>query len=243
MTDNDEYEVHPLDRDYSSDQQTKPTEKSWHATEMPYDNGVRKAGVMILIGGLILVFLTAIAISNLRGNTSAETLAGVVNRIGMVVMLVGAITIVVAYRLGQIKRLAGFSQKIDISGQYSSLVVWNVVGFLVSSVAIFLTPSVIGSGVTVAVLKFFCTLFFCMMVTIGIWHRGFMRAYGIAAATATFFTVYFGGWFTFTGRTGGDFRAMLLVNVAIILMSAVICSGYVLKLESITKPAGDRSRD
>ncbi|NND99819.1 MAG: hypothetical protein HKN47_21065 [Pirellulaceae bacterium] len=245
MTD-DEYDIHPLDRDYSSDDQPQSRRLSQIATELPYDPKWRRFGVAGLAGGLIVVFLSAIAISNLQGIRPAESIAYGVNRLGMFVMLVGAVLIVLAYRLPYLRGKnypERFASLFRQPGSYVGLLQATALGYAAVAVLSFLVPATVGSTTGAMLLNFLCTLLFGFMITVAIWHRGFLRAFGVTVAAGVFFQLNFSGWFSYSLVTSGNFnfRPVLLGNLAIVLVSGLICAGYVCLLER--KQQGDSDRD
>lgn len=87
----DEYEVHPLDKDYSVPQ--PPPRKIALTGEMK----LRRGGVGIFGFGFLLTFLAAIMITNFPA-TWMERLGSEVHRMGMIGILIGGIVIVASYR-------------------------------------------------------------------------------------------------------------------------------------------------
>ena len=93
------YDVHPLDRDYSDTDLPKAKSRPIVSKEVGYDVRIRKFGIFLGAGGLIVVLLTAIALSNTRGASAAESIASGLNQLGKLTMLAGGLAIVVAYRV------------------------------------------------------------------------------------------------------------------------------------------------
>ena len=99
--DEEEYEIHPLDRDYS--EPTPARRRSKIATSVDYHRGIRAAGVMIFAAGFFAVFVTAVFQNQASGNVSAERFATMLHRLAMVIILVGGVTVFAAYRLPESK--------------------------------------------------------------------------------------------------------------------------------------------
>ena len=95
---NEEPEIHPLDRDYSSDHLPKPSRRAIIAKKFAYKPSTRVTGVVFFTAGLLMLILSGIVTVNVPGNSSAETIASGAQRISMFVMLFGAIVILGAYQ-------------------------------------------------------------------------------------------------------------------------------------------------
>ena len=94
--DEEEYEIHPLDRDYS--EPTPARSRSKIATSVDYHRGIRSAGVMIFAAGFVAVFLTAAFQNQASDDVSTERLASNLHRFAMVIILIGGVTVFAAYR-------------------------------------------------------------------------------------------------------------------------------------------------
>ena len=104
MSVDDEYEIHPLDRDYSDDGLPKSRRKPQIQRKLPYDPKMRFNGVITFLFGYTTLVISAIVMTRSRGFTTSETVSSVTHKIGMYIMLFGAILVMAAYRSDQSKR-------------------------------------------------------------------------------------------------------------------------------------------
>lgn len=233
------YDVHPLDRDYSSAGQAP------RKSDIEFHPKLRFIGAAVFAAGLITIFLAAIVLGGVRGSGRIETFASNVHRLGMILILVGGIMIVVAYRIPHFAtksfRLPDGTIKWDLLQSYRALVMWNVIGFLAIAIASRLYISLASPALYLFLLQAPLTIACAFMVTLSIWHRGIIRGYAIGVLTAIPASLIFLG--VFGGRYWGGFgsyQTLLLGTVAIVLISGLACAGYVHLLESAQSAEKDR---
>ncbi len=228
----DDQDVHPLDRDYSVPTQT-PSEVA-----LSYDPKLRKLGTITFAAGLIVMFLAAVVISNFVGNRSVEFFASIAHRLGMVLGLIGAILVVAAYRWEQLKNLLqsadGQKRRLPGGSPLAILCGLNVLGFAVVAVVAYALAGLQTPMMYYVVFNGITSLLCALMVTIAIWHRGFIQAYAIGVLVPLLLNVFsglfsFGGGFA-GGFAGNDFRALVLTNLAIYQVCGLVCGAYVFLL-------------
>jgi hypothetical protein len=227
----DEYEIHPLDRDYSAPVAPTPNRRG----DVLYHVQLRKIGIGGFATGFLTVVLAGILVTNSPGGTWMESVGSAVHRFGMILILLGGVVFIVAYRLPHVKgklRLPDGSFQWSLKQSYWALVIGNLIGFLAVALASRLSPSVNSPEVYVFFVSGSLTISCALMVTVVVWHRGFIRAYAIGVLVAILFngisTLFMMGRFW-----QGSGTALLLANLAIILLSGLACGGYVCLLESV----------
>ncbi|WP_145417714.1 hypothetical protein [Planctomycetes bacterium K23_9] len=244
MDEEELYEIHPLDRDYSSDATAnenaastsrkkfgKPAARASRiAKELPYLPRLRYYGAWGLLGGLLILLLSGIAVSNFRANTLGETLAGFVNRLSMFVMLAGGIAIVVAYRFPAIAdSMSGSTVTLSKNKRaFVSLLIYTTIGYLAVVALVSVVP-VRGSTLPIYVFNGLGTLLFALMITLAVFYDGPVRAFGIAVTAGLYFNFQITGWIVYNsfGTGAGDLRLAMLINLAIILTSGLVCAAVV----------------
>ncbi len=243
MDDSEPAEIHPLDRDYSDDANESPkrkfgvgklgrhnptARKSQLSSDVPYAPKLRTFGAWGLLGGMLVLFLSSVAVSNAPPNSPSESIAGGINRISMFVMLIGGLAIVVAYRL---PHLQGHVSSINkpkrplIDSTFRSLLFWNVIGYiaiaLLVAMSTFLTPGgmLLGAALSTMLFAYCASLAFC--------STGIMRTYGIAVVAAMIFNLQFGSWAAAISYSNQSILVAFMVNFAIILGSGLFCAAVV----------------
>jgi hypothetical protein len=112
------------------------------------------------------------------------------------------------------------------------LVVWNVAAFIALVLATILLHEISFSRTYWYVLRVLLTFVLAMIVTVVVWHRGFVRAYAIGLLVGLVVNG-FGGVISMAGRYGGsDARAFMIGNLAIAMICGLLCAGYVRLLET-----------
>jgi hypothetical protein len=233
------YEIHPLDRDYSS-----PTQPP-RIPAIEFHPKVRRIGATVFAAGFLTVFLAAILLGNVRGSGLMESIASGVHRAGMVLILVGGILVILAYRLHQLKgisiRLPDGKIQWNVMQSYRALVLWNVVGFLVIVPILHLLQSIRSPVFYFLIFNGMLTLVCGFLATVAIWHRGFIRAYAVGVLVSLLlrghnpFLFSFNGW----GGTAGV-QFLPAISLAITLITGLVCGGYVCLLESASSRKTDR---
>lgn len=225
----DLYEVHPLDRDYSSS--TPPA----RGVAIEYDEKFRRIGVVIFAAGFITVFLMAVFLGNVRGNDRLESIAGGIHRLGMILILVGGLVIIVAYRLPQLRgqTMPKGLVRWDAAVSFHGLISWNVIAFLFLVPASYLVQQIQSPAVYFMVFSGTISIFSAFLATVAVWHRGHLRGYALGVLVPLVllgnqpFMYGSVGW----GRGAGT-NHLLTVSLAIMLLSGLLCAGYVAWLEA-----------
>jgi hypothetical protein len=224
---NEDDEVHPLDRDYSV-----PTQTDAEA-DLTYNPQLRKTGTITFVVGLIVMFLAAIVISNFVGNRSVEFFASMAHRLGMVLGLIGGMLVVAAYRWQQLKGLLQGAHGKRLAVGSSPLAVLcgaNVLGFACIAVIGYALTGIRTPMVYYVVFNGLTSILCALMVTLAIWHRGFIQAYAIGVLVPLLLNI-FSGLFSFDGGYWvSDGRSLVLINLAIYLVCGLVCGAYVFLL-------------
>jgi hypothetical protein len=238
----DEYDndVHPLDRDYSNPSESLPR------SGMNFDPQWRRRGAVVFGVGLALMFMSAIVLSNVSQNSTIEAVGSFGHRAGMFVGLLGGLIVVAAYRWEQIKSFIE-SAKSD-RGQptnrpFITLFVLNLVAFGLIAMLAYVAHNIRSEWMIFFLYRGLSLVMCAFMVTLVIYHRGFLRAYGVGvlvplglnAINSTYMLNMIYG----AGRMGTrdwNSRAMFLSNYGVYLVSGLICAGYVMLIE---KPKSD----
>jgi hypothetical protein len=240
MDDNDD-QTHPLDRDYST---TVATQSQGPVASHP---SLLRTGVTVFAAGFIAVLLGGILVSNSPGNTWSETIGSFVHRAGMILILVGAVTIILAYRWAQLASLirsAISATRISGMHAYVTLLFWNVVAYVTFVLLFYLVWLSRSPSVMFLFFNAMVTISFAFMITLTVWHRGFVRAYAIGVLASIVLNVLT-GLIGFNGQYWrGDGGFLMLAHLATILICGLVCGGYVCLLESCGSPAnGDANRE
>lgn len=229
----DESEIHPLDRDYSKPVDLPPEQSG-------YDPKIRLMGFAGIVAGFVTILISAIMVGAGRGSTALESFGSTLHRFGMILILVGAVLVIVAYRIMQLKQaksLIGGNVKLR-RGSFGILVVVNIVAFLVYTLLIYLSQE-LGSGTTSYLLfNGVLTLTFAMLLTVAVQHKGFIRAFAVGTLSA----LVINSFFMLAGRGaiyGLDYTLFLIGQTLLIQVTGLICAGYVYILEGVN----DRDKD
>ncbi len=95
--DDPDYEVHPLDRDYSEvESASRPMLK------MPEGN-IHRAGILVFLTGFVTLLVTAVLLGIFRGSGPLETFGSYAHRFAMLMILLGGILILVGLRIRSLK--------------------------------------------------------------------------------------------------------------------------------------------
>ena len=95
--DDPEYDVHPLDRDYS-----EPEEVAKKPKELTSEEQLRRFGVAVFGTGFGILLIVALVLGSVQRSGWVESFGSTMHRFGMVLILVGGILIIVSYRLNQV---------------------------------------------------------------------------------------------------------------------------------------------
>lgn len=139
-----------------------------------------KLSVVLLIVGSVVAFLAAVAAGNARPNSALEKTGTVVNRLGVVAMLISFCGILVAYRIPRLKKFAMRTGPLHwFESGFVNLIVFNVFAAgVLWGLLCFLAP-IVGTGGTIAVASSVVVIYASLLATMVVWHRGYLRAYAI----------------------------------------------------------------
>ena len=178
--DDPDYEVHPLDRDYSeAEPESNPMLK------MP-EGKVHRAGIIIFLIGFVALIVTAGLLGIFRGSGPLETFGSYVHRFAMVMILSGGILILVGLR---IRSLELFNRpKGLVSGHgiptLGILLVVNIIAFI----ALYTTMNLIFANASMkgfsALISGAFTVFAGLMGVVAVHHRGAVRGFAIGVLAA-----------------------------------------------------------
>ena len=195
-------------------------------------------GIFVFAAGFITVFLSAVFLSNVRPGTVLETFGSVINRLGMVIILVGGLTIILAYRWFWLQNLMSGGLPVMDSGHrrrrmtFSALTVWNIGVYVGLVFAVLALHEISSIEVYLFVVRGALTLLFAMCVTIIVWHRGFVRAYAIGLLVGLVLNSFASLATMASGFWQGDGRSIMLINLSIAMLTGLVCAGYVRFLEA-----------
>lgn len=220
---NQKGEPHPLDDDALNEDALDSANSFW-TSETPSSESraykpLLKPGTIFLIGGAIVAFLAGVLATNASARSTAENVGSFVNRLGVGAMLIGAVCILLAYRIDYLKRLP-FDTSRWLLSSFSLLVAANLIVLaLVWGGISLLLPQ------TVAMVNYFyITIFSGLLVTMFIWHKNFLRAYAVGALTAYLPMGLIAMWGLPRGANSGVFFG---VSISLIMLTGIVCAGYV----------------
>ncbi|MGB0597367.1 MAG: hypothetical protein ACPGLY_11815 [Rubripirellula sp.] len=179
--DDPDYEVHPLDRDYSEvESVSRPRLK------MPEGN-VHRAGIFIFLTGFVTLLVTAGLLGIFRGSGPLETIGSYGHRLAMIMILGGGILILIGLRIRSMKLFkhrkgSGLTSRI---AAVAILLAVNVVVLVVLYVAINLFRINLNQS-SLIVYSVINTVFLALMAMVAVYHRGVMRGFAIGVLTAAF---------------------------------------------------------
>ena len=223
-------EIHPLDADdpFSDAPQHRPKK---HVAYEP----LLRYSIRVLIVSVAIVFLSGLAAGNASPNSDMENVSLFLNQLGMLAMLGAFCSILLAYRLPQIKKLRmKMIEQPKFGGALTILLIANAVyvGLAtvgLSSIAAFSAP------LASVILMFGNTMIAGFFTTMIWWHGGFLRAYAIGALTSLAPSYLMGCVFVMSpfGRRFGFMQfAPLLLAVIVPPVTGVLCALYVYVLDS-----------
>jgi hypothetical protein len=223
--------------------------------ELPEDvnRPLLKSSIIALSVGFAIAFLAGVASSNAPPNSRLEIVGSMVNRLGVFVMLVAFCLILLAYRIRHIRKLTfRVSNQRWFESGYAALVVFNL--FLIGGIwcLVYVTSAWPGPG-NVLLAFGFGIVYIALMVTMVIWHTGYLRAYAVGALTASCIIVYSGAptvWAVGPAfrRGASSFPLWSFGTIAtFVVVSGTLCAGYVylllhagLRRENKTADSTDR---
>ena len=223
MNSDPEYDIHPLDRDYS---EPPPAERK---RELSSQERIRRFGVIIFAGGLAVVVLAAIALGVFRGSGPIEGFGSAMHRFGMIAILVGGVMIVTSYRLSALSAgLSGKGTGFRVSlGSFALLVLINAIAYALLA-GLSTLRSVNGSPIFLAMLYQALITCVCgLLVTMIVWHRGMLRAYAIGALIALVVNIFGFQMVLSMGMPSRAYSQFYLGSLASIPITGLFCAGYV----------------
>lgn len=174
-----EYDVHPLDRDYS-EPEAKP--KRWPG--MP-DSPLHRAGVIIFSIGFVSLLVTAAILGVFRNSGWVETFGSYVHRFAMVMILVGGLLILIGIRVKSLpirralRRPKGIAATLAAGHGLGLLLLINVAGFLMVQgllqvVRVSFSPQAVGFAYSTLMM-----VLTALMALAALIHRGIVRGYAV----------------------------------------------------------------
>lgn len=182
------------DDDPLSDQERQQPEKTASSKALRFS-------LFVVGAALVSILLTAIAANNSAPSSSQERLALGINQVARVILLLGFVGVLVAYRLTQIKTLLdripgpsigkaeptsdGFEQtgnKQEKSGMLS-LTMTTIIGLFVLWGLMFALSEAIGPT-SMMVFEGIQIIFIAIMVTLGVYSQGIIRGFAIGSVSA-----------------------------------------------------------
>ncbi len=231
---NDElYETHPLDRDYSAPVQAKAKLRT--ATTIPFYPLLRRIGIIVFAVGFFTVLIAAVTLSNTQGGL-LESIGSSFHFIGMVLILVGGVLFIAAYRLPHLTGTFHMPNKKRgwrLRGSYLSLVLWNGAALIAIPIAAYLGQHLLPQAIFGLIGQAVLTFTLALAIVVIVWRRDFIRAYAIGAFVASVVTSFSSVMFMSVGfrRAPDGFGLLLIGNFATILVCGLLCAGYVRMIE------------
>lgn len=205
--------------------------------------------VIFAVASFLVSLVGSVVENNAVGNPSLESTAIAVNRSGMLGMLAGCIGVFVAFRTPSLltTRPEGVRQQVRWSAWWR-LMFWNIVGYLFFAVGLFVI-GVFTQGVAIYFSGFPITVGLALLVVMAIWHEGVIRAYAIGVLSSFFiqlpvtlpwlWSIPFSGGGPYAYRSytlsSSDISNRIFLMIAglvlFVLVTGLICSGYVALLE------------
>lgn len=233
MADNDEYEIHPLDRDYSDEGNKAQSKAKSNLPNSPasYLPGLRSRGAFLFFGGLISLVLTMIVLANI-GASQWESTVSTINRISALVMLLGGGLIVLAYRLPALQKMAEKHASwltLPAQGSVTWLIMDNVVLFVALYLMSFaLDPS---SATTGRIWGLVFMVLLPLAINMIVFHRGIVRAYaiGVIGGIPVYFvlSMFLGIFHGYRRSNSMSGTAAALTAIGALMASGIVSACYV----------------
>ena len=239
------------DDDPLSDQEREPPQKTASSKALRFS--------LFVVGGAILaILLTAIAANNAAPNSSQEQLALGINQAARVVLLLGFVGVLVAYRLTQIKKLfdripvpsasnprlvgdgSGTTPSKPAKSGMLSLIITTIVGLIVLWGLMFTLSEALGPT-SMLIIEGIQVIFIAVMVTFSIYCQGLIRGFAIGSVSALIASRFESlsalqsmiGFYPYQ-QPGGIKRTLLtyaLSKLTIACIAGLICAALVLLIE------------
>jgi hypothetical protein len=238
--DDPDYEVHPLDRDYSEvESVSRPMLK------MPEGN-VHRAGIFIFLTGFVTLLVTAGLLGVFRGSGPLETIGSYGHRLAMLMILGGGILILIGLRIRSMKLFkhrkgAGVTSRV---AALATLLAVNVVVLVLVYVVINLFRINL-TRTSLTAYSAINTVFLALMAMVAVYHRGMMRGFAIGVLTAAFlgsngFSAY--SIYTFGGSRPSGAFSYLFQRLLMLQFCGMLCACYAAFAE-LKRDSRDESAD
>lgn len=232
---NESSATHPLDRDDELDSddagnQSEPFAKLENRPASAAHKMLRPAviGLCVCFG---LAFLSGVMAANAQPRSFTENSAAVVNRLAVIGMLIAFCCILVAYRIPYLKRLRlperaallRSAQEMNLYAANTILlaIVWTIVLMFTSALGPVL--AILGSGLLL--------IYVALLVTMVIWHTGYLRAYAVGSLSALVALIYSGtaNMWMYSSNLRGTALSAWPVGAALtfVVLAGIICATYV----------------
>ncbi|MGI9473239.1 MAG: hypothetical protein ACR2NZ_16985 [Rubripirellula sp.] len=218
-----EYEIHPLDRDYS---QPVPKTKSRRRTG---DGALIRLGAFGFGAGFMVLLGAAIAVSYSTPGGPLETVGSYLHQFGMVIILVAGISVIVAYRAPKVRAMvrSGTYRVPPMNMTYGRLVFLNVGAFVLLIGFSAAMTEAFSSYMVYLSLTTLLSLLASWMIVLIVWHRGFVRGYAIGVLSGLVFNGVF-GLIAANGPFWGIRGATILAtHLGLIQVCGLFCAAYV----------------
>lgn len=193
-----------------------------------------KLGLWVVVVSFVILFISAVVTSAAPPNSSLESAGSAINSWSGFALLIGFSCILVAYRLPHVKPQAQYvGQFVRVGANYQILVGANVLGYF-AIVVLSIWPVLVPSLQPLFVFLFlvFAPVSIGLLVTVAIWHTGYLRAYAVGVLSALFFLLFAVPLIVVLAfnlgirpiSVGILYTAVLLGAV---LLSGLVCAGYV----------------
>lgn len=233
---------HPLDRDDAEDAISSKRPPAAARAHQP----LLRASVKVVIGSFAVCFVAGLISVNAAPNSTLESIASTAHRLGLIALLIAFCAILVAYRLPQlnqnsIPRKRPMPRDRLFGPGFAALVALNVLGSIMA-LGVLLSFSIWLGPLLVGLFTYLSAISAGLLVTIAIWHSGYLRAYAIGTLAVLVMSTQSSGMsFLYMASMSGSMRAMsnpwpLAIQILIAPFTGVLCAGYVCLLEHMRKP-------
>ena len=193
-----------------------------------------RLGTRVSIVGFIVLFISAVVTAAAPPNSSIEIVGSRLNYWSGAALLVGCCAILVAYRIPHLKptalRLGRWSHG---SPGFRTLVGANLLGyFLVVAVLALLFSAPALRSVIFILLIGLIPVLSGLLLTMALWHTGYVRAYAVGVLTVMAILLYSGYSLYILSLSSGlppyyVGMLQLMVPLGLAILTGMVCAGYV----------------
>lgn len=230
---NGEYEVHPLDRDYS-----EPAPKK---TKRPLsgDGALVRIGAIGFGAGFLVLLGAAIVVSNAPPGGVFETIGSYLHQFGMLIILGAGLSVLIAYRAPKIREMVRHGKfSAPAKGiSFGSLLIVNLVVFVAVILFAYALTNAPSPYFVFLSLTSLLSLSAAWMVIMIIWHDGMLRGFAIGVLSGLVFNGIFGLIVANGPFYGVRGTVLLATHLGLIQLSGLLCAAYVGVLEQSRRNA------